>query len=43
MYDALCKMVEIQVFFSSIIGVTRNEKRKRSIECEELNEGKDAA
>ena len=42
MDGALYKLAEIQFFFSSITGVTRNEKRKRSIECEELNEGKDA-
>ena len=42
MDDALCRMAEIQFFFSSITGVTRNKKRKRSTECEELNEGKDA-
>ena len=35
-------MAEIQFFFSSITGVTRNKKRKWSTECEELNEGKDA-
>ena len=38
---ALCKLAEIQ-FFPSITGVTRNKKRKRFTECEELNEGKDA-
>ena len=42
MDDAFCKMAEIQFFFSSVTGVTRNKKRKRSIECKELNEGKDA-
>ena len=42
MDDALCKLAEIQLFFSSITGVTRNKKRKRSTECEELNEGKHA-
>ena len=42
MDGALYKQVEIQFFFSSITGVTRNEKRKCSIECEEINEGKDA-
>ena len=42
MDDALCKMAEIQFFFSSVTEVTRNKKRKRSTECEELNEGKDA-
>ena len=42
MDDALCKLAEIQFFFSSVTGVTRNKKRKRSTECEELNEGKDA-
>ena len=40
--DALCKLAEIQFFFSSVTGVTRNKKRKHSTECEELNEGKDA-
>ena len=40
--DALCRLAEIQFFFSSVTGVTRNKKRKRSTECEELNEGKDA-
>ena len=43
MGDALCKLAEIQFFFSSITGVTRNKKRKRSTECEKLNEGKDAS
>ena len=42
MDDALCKMVEIQFFFSSVTGMTKNEKRKQSTEYEELNEGKDA-
>ena len=42
MDDAFCKMAEIQFFFSSVTWVTRNKKRKRSTECEELNEGKDA-
>ena len=42
MDDALRKMAEIQFFFSSVTGVTRNERRKRSTECEELNESKDA-
>ena len=42
MDDALCKMAEIQFFFSSVTGVARNKKRKQSTECEELNEGKDA-
>ena len=43
MNDALCKMAEIQFFFSSVTGVTRNKKKKWSTECVELNEGKDAA
>ena len=42
MDDTFCKLAEIQFFFSSITGVTRNKKRKRSTECEELNEGKAA-
>ena len=42
MDNTLHKMAEIQFFFSSVTGVTRNKKRKRSTECEELNKGKDA-
>ena len=42
MDNTLHKMTEIQFFFSSVSGVTRNKKRKRSTECEELNKGKDA-
>ena len=42
MDDALCRKAEIQFFFSSVTRVTRNKKRKRSTECKELNEGKDA-
>ena len=42
MDDALCKMAKIQFFFSSVTGVTRHKKGKRSTECEELSEGKDA-
>ena len=42
MDDGFCKLAEIQFFFSSITGVTRNKKRKRSTECEKLNERKDA-
>ena len=42
MGDALWKLAEIQFFFLSITGVTRNKTRKWSTECEELNEGKDA-
>ena len=40
MDDVLSKLAEIQFFFSSVTGVTRNKRRKRSTECEELNEGK---
>ena len=42
MDNALCRMAEIQFFFSSITGDENGAQRKWSTECEELNEGKDA-